>query len=363
MSNPRLLLFPAALACSSVLCSAQSLPSPPRLTLRVGKEIPIQGQFASPIMVPVRCDADGNIYLRFYRFPSPLSASFTRVSNDGKKITTYATDSVPDLKKSQSYDFAVSFRGDFFLLVTTGRGEGNPLEVAVVSFDRDGTFKSKVNLEISGTLVPSKLIVFPSGNFLVTGRLATILNPPEVPAPGNHFEPFTGIFDGSGRLVKRITLPGDVEPHVNNSQHGGGQQSPETTSSSLEEISLGQIALGDDGLIYIMRRTQKPKVYVLTQLGDVVRHFEVDVPSNYASPQEMQYGTGGKLAFLFTEQGKDEKSQRITFAVVDAQNGHTEAYYDARPNIGAAFACYGPGGFTMLGSTEDGHLAIKTAKP
>jgi hypothetical protein len=101
----------------------------------------------------------------------------------------------------------------------------------------------------------------------------------------------------------------------------------------------------------------------MTTTGQPVRKFQVQRPSEDAQALDMKGSIGGKLAFLFGEPANGQATQRQVISIVNAETGETEINYEPGTDTGAALACYTPNRFTFIGSTDDGHLALKHAVP
>ena len=363
----RLIFRTSQLFFTVVLCTnsslAQQAATVPTLKLKVRDSIPVPSLFATPIMFPARCDREGNVYVRFYQYPAPLAAPFVRISKDGAVTATYTLPSGPDYKTSQSSEFALGPRGEFFLIATSPGPQGErKVKVDILSFDKDGKYKDKIELGLRA-LIPVKILPLTDGNFFITGRLLI-----SGEGSADNFEPFTAIVDHTGSVIRNLRLQNDVKfnPKKISGQSGKSDESDVQGSGSvpLSEVSLGEAVLGDDGNIYLMRRTLNPSVYVITSSGELVRRFEVKRTSDSAEALDMKWGAGGKLVFLFRNPSSSaNSSQLMTYSIVDAETGDTQMNYEATAEVGVAMACYGPDGFTIVGSTDDGHLAIKRAVP
>jgi hypothetical protein len=336
------------------LREGQSVPAPV-LRLGVKDEVPVPTQFATPVMFPARCDRKENVYVRFYRYPDPFGAPWVKVSADGRIAATYSLASVTEYKSIQGSDFAIGPHGEFLVIATaTPKDEKKDQRksiVVIVTFDSDGSYRSKAELDIESTIAPAKILPLPDGNFFVTGRQIDDNTDSQTEVAA---KPFNAIVDPSGKIVKNVAVPNDVKLKAPSKQSSG---------LSLSEIPLGDAVLGDDANIYLMRRTQNPSVYVISADGQLIKGYEVKRPSETALALDMKWGMGGKLAFLFGAPPTGGGSQDRVLTVVDAQTGETQINYETGPETGAAVACFTPNGVTFIGSTDDGHLALKHAIP
>ncbi len=156
--------------------------------LEVDKTIPIGNEFARPLMVPVKCDASGSVYLRGYQFPTPLAAPVIKVRPDGRVQGEFRA-SEPDFRDAAVMDFGVLPDGNIVELASTVGG------VYTLLFDQDGKFRSSAKLATPEGFLPRELGLFSPTRFLVAG---TITKEDVV------IRPFAGIFDDSGQLIREL---------------------------------------------------------------------------------------------------------------------------------------------------------------
>jgi hypothetical protein len=339
----------------------QNVATIPVLKLGVKDVVPVSGQFATPIMFPVRCDRGQNIYIRFYRYPDPFAAPWVKVSPDGQIAATYSLASVKEYKNLQSLDFAIGPRGEFVVIATAPAPKGEKKSpVLIVTFEPDGSYRGKVELDTESTVAPSKIVALPDGNFFVTGGQLGDNEGSQTQVAENapsDIKPFNVIVNPAGKIVKNVTIQNDVKSKTSS------KQSEKSSDTPMSEISLGEAVVSDDGNIYLMRLTQNPSLFVITSTGQFLRNFEVKRPSETATAFDMKWSAGEKLAFLFGEPAQAGSSQRQILSVVDAETGETQVNYETAADTGAAVACFTPNGITFIGSTDDGHLALQHVVP
>lgn len=346
------------LAASAAALQEEQARQVPRLKLKV-KHVYVASEFNVPIMAPFRCDSNGNVYLRFYQFAQLLAAPIVKLSAEAKTVARFSPGSVPGFKNFTTHDFAVDGRGGVHLLVTNTIDERN--EPYILSFREDGTHERSIRL--SGSFRPARLALFPTGDFLVTGLAVSLREEDSRP----DYEPFTGIFDATGSQLRKLTLPGDVKLQPQTESPGKNSTKPAEQQgrarAPLAEVSTGEALVGQDGNVYLMRRTAKPLVYVISPAGELLRKLEVAPPSEKAEPWAMKYG-GGKLVVTFNEPAeKKEQGQIQIISLVDTETGERQMDYVASGAVGGGLICYTPNSFRFFGSTEDGHLTIEDAVP
>ncbi|MFQ5777102.1 MAG: hypothetical protein ACE5IP_03755 [Terriglobia bacterium] len=325
------------------------------------------------IMLPVKCDARGNLYIRSHQPLRALAAPVSKITRDGKRAAVFTLASAPGFEEGMFGDFAVDIRGKVYLLAMNKKG------VAIVAYDSDGGYDSTIKPE--GLFGPAQLAVFPSGEFLASGEKLD----ERLYGTG---EPFTAIFDRNGKLIKELSLPQDIwkQPpsddgteKVTPSEDGEADEkdaplpqdaqgeTPEGAVSIEKEqfsraLSVGMAVPAEDGNVYLMRATPDPLIYVIAPGGTVLRRLVIARPSEHSDPSTLHVA-GGKLVVQFSEYDPTGKFKRSLFAVANAESGETLSYYVTGPEVGGALACYTPNGFTFLGSNVAGQLILITTYP
>jgi len=341
----------------------------PKLKLRVKDERPLSGLAAAQsIAGPVKCDPQGNIYLR----PSaPFQQAFTepivKISRDGEQKAVFKFDSIPGFEGGpvEASDFAIGWRGQVNLVARRCKGEKTRrCEVDLVTFGEDGAYQSATKLE--RYLSPSQLELFTTGDFLVAGltleqplapdaSLAEKARVANIPR-----RPLTLVFDGTGRVRAELGLPSDVSPI---GAHGTGGE--KAARDAQLEVELGMVASGEDGYVYLMRRTAKPVVYAVSAAGSVARHIQLQPPVEGMWPTALKLATGGRLVVEFASRIGDTgfDTGRAVYSLVDAETGEGVVDYESSPGVGGVFACYSANEFTFLGGTKEGGHVIRHAVP
>jgi len=272
---------------------------------------------------PLLCDANGNLYLHAER----LGVWAVRKLNPkGELLTLYTSDSNPSLQLDAAAQFWARPDGEVYQIVYP---RGVPQRDVFV-YKADGTYESKIELQVKWMFFPAAIAVYPSGNMLITGESHDPKSPERVP--------FTGLFSGSGKLLKVLWPEGD--------------EYIETRS-----VNWSQMAAAKDGNIYVMRWNYPATVYAIADGGAVVRKFNIDPGSAGYRPSHMQI-TGDRLAVLFFKPHEKDKLVKI----VDLE-GRELATYDASNNLGAAFACYtlNPERFLFLTANDDHKIELRWA--
>jgi len=294
---------------------------------------------------PLRCDADGNSYLRVQTEVEPAIRKF---DSKGVQQALFRPSSIPDIKVAFATGFSIDNGGKIHQLVAVSFTDWY-----VITFKPDGTYKSKARLQAGLRFHPFQLATFPSGEWLISG-----LRKDE--DPNVHVEwPFTGIFSEDGTLLKQVVLQDDDKLRkmvkagdpavVSPGRHYG--------NSAIEQ---GAADAATDGNVYIMRRLSPAIIYAVSPGGEVIRRFHVGTSDPDSHPASMQIA-GNRIAVLFF----NSATQKVILEVADL-NGHHLATYDRiEGDIGISFVCYSPvrERFTFLTITPDNFLGFAVAEP
>jgi len=312
------------------------------LTLAAVSTVTVHSEPTSMFTDPMRCDGDGNLYLRPFRAELGLAAPVKKFDSNGKLVATFAVDSVPNLKVLAIPYFAVTASGEVYELIAADKDPY--MHVAV--FGKDGSYKS--NIKLDALVHGSQLAVFPSGELLLSGIEQTESSPRP---------PFVGIFKDDGTLTKRLSLEDDkrIQAAV---ERGDFSVSDPTRPGSNLAVSLGQAAAGEDGNIYVMRRTTPAVLYGISPAGAVVRRVEVGSPDPEMMPTTL-HASANRLLVMF----RNENTKEQLLKVIDMGSGDLTAQYRTN-SLGAALACYlaNDNRFVFMTNTKDRKMAFNIAE-
>lgn len=330
----------------------QSTPNPiPQIELKAGEKIPVAnfpGTFAA--IGPIRCDAEGNVYMRpFLPKGHPLLAPIARISADGQRITKVDVPDLPELQAGAEFqisDFAIARDGTVLELgwIAT-KNKNSFLAVIQIAADNSATL-TRIDSQMSPTL----LAAMPSGMFLLSGVLhSTEMFGKDVRQSSR---PLTAIFDSRGVLLKEIELPGDVKI-------------PDFDSRKKEQPAPGslvpgvtELAVAEDGTIYLVRDAPKPKIWVISSTGEVMRSFELVKPAVDILP--MMFYAAGRLAFSFhLPDPKDDSRTSLVARIVDPLDGRILWDYVGTDDANGMPVCYSGQEFTILSGATGGGSALQ----
>jgi hypothetical protein len=120
------------------------------------------------------------------------------------------------------------------------------------------------------------------------------------------------------------------------------------------------MTVGDDGNVYLLRNEAKPRIYVISSGGEVVRSFTIATPEQHDpenSSPSVFYG-GGHVALDFYVPGPDDPKLRLQIRVADPQDGRPLWDYVLAKDLFGIPACYDGQNFTFLTVTPDRRMAI-----
>lgn len=335
---------------------------PPSLLFRLKETVPVVGELAVAIMNPVKCDPESSLYMRGYAPANPMASPILKISREGKRAAAFAIHSAPGFEEARVNDFAVDLRGKVYMLAIKSKDE-----LAIVAFSRDGQYDSTITLD--RVFLPGQLAVFPSGEFLVSGAEIDENRKPTG-------RPFTAVFDRSGRFIKELVLPLDVQREPPEATHNPTPPSaPQESNAQAAEapvklqardfdraISLGNAVAADDGNIYLMRATTNPLIYVISPGAEVLRRLVIAAPSENSRSVTVKVA-GGRVVVEFALRDPGGRFTQHILVMASAETGEVIARYLSPPEIGGALACYTPDGFIFLAGAETDQLVIRTAYP
>jgi hypothetical protein len=316
------------------------------------------------IVSPTKCDAAGNIYVRFDQ-PKVFAAPVVKISSDGEKKAVFSLESAKDWETGEFYDFAVRSDGSLYLLAARW-GKGREIERAILSFDEQGKYRFAMPLKASLKSV-RHLAAFSTGEFLVAGwqesRSSSQKNQDESqaqPSQPPDVDVRTLVLSPNGDLLREVSLAEDLS--AGTTAHAS-QSKPLLMQESA--FSLGRTAPGENGEVFLMFRASIPEVYAIFPQAQVVRKVEVAPPSRDSQALKVLFSSGRGLVVQFAERGtgKSYNTALSVISVVDPQTGERLYDYQVTGEIGGSFACYAPKGLLFLWTDKDGRLVLRRVVP
>lgn len=318
----------AVFLLSAMVLSAQqaSVPLVPEETV----ETP---EVASSLLLPVKCDQEGNIYFRRSQMSGAFFAPIVKLSPDGKRSVLFDINQAPLETRGSIRDFATDRYGDLHVLVDRGRRG-----VSVVTFNADGRYRGATKIE--PPIRPEKLAVFPSGQFFISGTQEPATGKPKSGKPVNL------ITDNAGSHAVHVVLENDVQPEKGDTENLG--------------VVLGGVATGPDGNVYLWRKGPETPVYVISPMGEVLRTLKLAPKDSKDEPLSMNL-FHNQIVIVFQTESTTPAGTNQRFSAFDASTGELISSYETHPLLGAALACYTFDRVTFLG-TRKNKVTISTAR-
>lgn len=335
------LLSVLVLCASSFQGSGQTRKAPPAtsdvplFSLSARETVPVELN-VGPYEIPIKCDSDGNMYLRPVADPNSNLDSIVKIGANGKIASTFSFQNLGDIKASAALDFVV-LRGEVYALITDKNGGDH-----LVRFRSDGTYNSEITLPTAEMQI-SRFATFSMDQVLMTGmnsktsRAETLL----------------------------VDRSGNVSHLINTKEQFQLDRNGELSHTDRLSVTLSSLVPGDDGNIYLMRQSSHPVIFAISPNGEVLKQFTIKSPDGSYRPLTMSIGAG-KIAVVFQENKPPVGSNiaRQIYRVVDEYSGEVQADYSSKPEIWGGFACYvAPAQFSLLMPQKDGRFALVKATP
>jgi hypothetical protein len=317
-------------------------------TLAVVETTKLPGLDTSLLLGNPRCDADGNFYIQNdFTFQSPIH----KFSLKGEKVADFLASSSSDLPNlppqlAHSGQFSVAENGELYLEIMASMTEHD-----LLVFGKDGTYKSKVVIDIGAMWHIKKFAVFSSGDFLIAGE--------KWQKAEQNYAPFTAIFSSRGTFLKELSLEDDAKIYKYTVD---GDSAFVPHPGNNRAVYQGAIATAADGNIYLMRWLSPAVIYAISPGGEVLRRMTVDPGDSGAMPQSMRIA-GESIAIEF----KNKDTKKKLFKVVDLEGRARATYswpgFEGKPLW--LWLCYvqNPERFVFLDQAKDESPALRVAEP
>jgi hypothetical protein len=281
-----------------------------------------------------KCDADGNVYFRYYDEQKKMKTGVHKVDSKGRKQAIFRLDSDPDFASGPGglSDFYVSKDGDFYGLAWKFGG------YYIVEFNKGGEVKSKI--ELDKTLVATFVGGLSGGNFLVAGMER---GTPEHPTPTR---PFTAIVDANGRIIKRIVAPDDKR--IGDAADAGDIDYVSAPGHGNSAVSGGGLMIGSDGNAYLLRATSPPTITVISPGGETLRSFTVNPPDSSVRFSNVHIADN-RIALFYWE----NDSRTALVRLVDYEGQVVGTYKSTA--LTPVFPCFSPEGTFTFMMMKHGH--------
>ena len=331
-------------------------------------------------MPPVKCDPDGNLFIRKFAMNRPLGPVI-KIDPDGKPTALFSPDRFSDLKLHRVDAFFPGSDGGIYQVAQSGFAKARV--VYILHYSSDGEPSSPTRLDADFEIYT--FAVFPDGNFLISGTERDPLD------KNDHGRPITKVFSTDGRELAKLSFE---EKEKKKSSQKGARSSPKSDATTPEPVSESKAApapqpppsdpndppppprpapseksvasldLKDaeasrDGNLYVMRTSTLALVSIISPAGKITKTLKIPAPLPGAVPVSFHVSEN-RLALLFG----DPAHKAVAITVLDAQTGRRIATYSAPMDLGW-FACYSAndGAFTFLKHSEKNTLEVTRAEP
>lgn len=302
------------------------------------KTLPLDTALTSFLGSP-KCDADGN----FYFMGADRGLTIFKFNLKGEVVATFKASSSPDVAKMDGAPkFTVSADGEVYQLVFP-----HSYDRDVFIYNKDGSYKSLVKLDASKGWSPNLFVAFPSGNFMAAGKKWDQI--------AKEYVPFTGIFSSSGALLKELHLEDDSTIGPN-------------SDGLIFAISRGQMEIGADGNVYLLRWLDPAVIYAISPGGEIVRRFTVEPVGEGFKVGGMAVA-GSRIAVVFRKGAEGKNVEKEIIEICDLEGNKVASYeepmVDGHVAFGITLACYShePEQFTFLGFAKDEKLVLSVTEP
>jgi hypothetical protein len=334
MNRPALLLA-GIFALAPMLCAQKGGTVPAANVQTIKVELPLS--HPTQMIDRVACDSAGNIYARVWAGDHSEAARLPiqEITPEGALTKNFR---VADA--SRNTDVAkgifVSDAGDVY------QAERMSGSLYVVAFSRDGSVKSTTKLEADARMVdPWQIAVFGSGGYLLSGLTGK-----------DHRIPYAAVFGANGSLVKTLHEPEDEDARQ---KAESGDEKFTRSNAGNRFVGLGDVALGSDNNVYLLRAASPVLVYVISRNGEMIRKLRIDPGEPGLDARDLK-SHAGQLAIGFN-------GSRSLVVVTDLE-GKTIASYaiERKKPDWPALACFNSEGLTFATVYAEKNLYLLKAK-
>jgi hypothetical protein len=308
----------------------------------------VASEMGGAFMIPAKCDADGNLYIRKFASDRPLLGPVVKIDPDGKRIALFDPAAFSKLTLDRADAFSPASDGGMYQIAQSGIL--NP-RIYVLHFSSDGSPASPTLLDADFEVYT--FAAFAGGNFLVSGMKRDVLD------KNDRGRNFTAVFSADGRELAQLTFPQRREAMKTGAKTGVQKSALKEVAKAAPSLDLAEAEAGRDGNLYVMRSSSPPLVYVIAPAGDIMKTIKVAAPLPGGTARAFHV-SGNRLAILFWN---DDSRQQIV-VIADAQTGRKIASYGDPTGLGPSLACYSAdeGVFTFLKLGEGNALEVIRAE-
>jgi hypothetical protein len=359
---------PAAPAPAKDQPSAVSVAAPgvveALIGLRVTSTITLSSEITGAFTPPVKCDVDGNLYIRKFAFNRPLGP-VVKIDPDGKPTGLFDPAVFGGLGLSRVDAFTPAPDGGIYQVAQTrpAAQSGAKPRVYVLHYSSDGSPASPSGLDADFEVYT--FAAFTDGSFLVSGTQRDPMD------KNDHGRGVTAVFSSDGRELAQVSFQEPKKKAAktvdsaaksvaeSGAKSGAASEQAQKDSASVASVpvetpaapaksgvalDLKDAEVSRDGNLYVMRTSSQALVDIIAPSGKIMKTLKIATPLAGATPNSFHVSEN-RLAVLFMS--NDEKTFAID--VVDGQTGRRIAAYSGSNDLGS-FGCYSAndGVFTFL---------------
>lgn len=338
---------PSSSASSSSALSEVAAGAPvvePLIALQATSTTNLSSELGGAFHPPVKCDADGNLYIRRFAL-NRRRGPVIKIDSEGKPAALFDPMAFPELALDRVDAFSPAPDGGIYQIAQSGITKPR---MYVLHYSSDGSPSSPSRLEADFEVYT--FAAFANGSFLVSGTQRDPMD------KNDHGHGVTAVFSADGRELAPVTFQ---EPKKGSGKtgtesgakagEGASSQPVQTVAPADSTKTVGALDLKDaemsrDGNLYVMRASSQALVEVISPSGKIVKTFKIAAPLAGGIANSFHVSEN-RLALLFMNGGEQSPS----IEVVDGQTGRKISAYSVSSDLGT-FACYSAndGVFTFL---------------
>jgi hypothetical protein len=313
------------------------------ITLHVISTMNVVSEMGGAFMIPAKCDADGNLYIRKFATDRPLLAPVVKIDPEGKRTALFDPAAFSQLALDRADAFSPASDGGIYQIAQSGVVKPR---IYLLHFSSDGSPATPTRLDAD--FEGYTFAAFADGNFLLSGVQRNVQN------RNDRGRNFTAVFSADGRELAQLSFQESEGPR----KAGAKSDTHKDGKKPAPALDLADAEAGSDGNLYVMRASSPVLVYVIAPSGKIMQTLKVAAPPG-AVPNAFHL-SGNRLAISFA----NEEGESQTVVVADAQTGRKIASYADPSGLGTSFACYDAdeGVFTFLHLGERNALEVIRAE-
>jgi hypothetical protein len=305
--------------------------------------------FGQALLGLPRCDGSRNTFLRTYSAPASglinpdlLQSPIQEIDAAGHWLQKFAVTAIQP--RLVGGNFFVGHTGEVYQVAWTPRKS----PVWVIVFSSKGTEQRIINISVE--FQPYQIAVYSTGELFLSG-----LEYPNERDREMH-TPFAGIFAQDGTILRKLAFAEDRKIQAAAEEANPAFVSVNTPWQGNLAVEYGDVAVGADGNVYLLRRTAPALIYAVSARGEVLRTLTIREGNGDWLPVSI-VSAGNNLAVTFHRDSPDSTVVRM----IDFK-GKDLSTYQLDKDFGEVLGCYVAPEFYFLGS-RDGSIYLYRGTP